>query len=178
MPPNRLIYGLDDRPPLQVLLLSGLQHVAVITVIGMVFPLLVADRAGADPATRQAILGVSMLALGLGTLLQCLRLGPVGSGYLAPVVFTAAYMPASLKAAEQGGMPLVLGMTIFAGLCGVLLSQVVGCGRICRRRSPVWPCWSSASSSGPSGSGWCSGTRPADPARRRRSRARPSAWWC
>ncbi|HEY9566723.1 MAG TPA: solute carrier family 23 protein, partial [Thalassobaculum sp.] len=118
-------YGLDDRPPLQVLLLSGLQHVPVITVIGMVFPMLVADRAGADTATRQAIMGVSMLALGIATLLQCRRSGPVGSGFLAPAVFTAAYLPASLKAAEQGGLPLVFGMTIFAGLAGALLSQVV-----------------------------------------------------
>lgn len=125
MRPSQLTFGLDERPPLQILLLTGLQHVAVITVIGMVFPLLVADRAGVDLATRQAMLGVSMLALGIATLLQCLRWGPIGSGFLAPAVFTAAYMPASLKAAEQGGLPLVFGMTIFAGLCSVLLSRVV-----------------------------------------------------
>lgn len=125
MPSNQLTYGLEDRPPLQVLLLSGLQHVAVITVIGMVFPILVANRAGADLGTRQAILGVSMLALGIATLLQCRRWGPLGSGFLAPTVFTAAYLPASLKAAEQGGLPLVFGMTIFAGLAGVLLSRIV-----------------------------------------------------
>ncbi|MEQ8814791.1 MAG: solute carrier family 23 protein [Thalassobaculum sp.] len=125
MRPSQLTYALDDRPPLRVLLLSGLQHVAVITVIGMVFPLLVADRAGVAVETRQAIIGLSMLALGVTTLLQCLRWGPIGSGFLAPAVFTAAYLPASLKAAEQGGMPLVLGMTIFAGISGVVLSRVV-----------------------------------------------------
>lgn len=125
MRPSQLTYGLDDRPPLQVLVFSGLQHVAVITVIGMVFPLLVADRAGVGIEVRQAILGVSMLALGIATLMQCLRWGPLGSGFLAPAVFTAAYLPASLKAAEQGGLPLVFGMTIFAGLCGALLSRFV-----------------------------------------------------
>jgi hypothetical protein len=34
------------------LTLSGLQHVAVTTVIGVVFPILVAGRAGADLAAR------------------------------------------------------------------------------------------------------------------------------
>jgi len=125
MKPSGLIYGVDDRPPRTVLFLSGLQHVAVITVIGMVFPLLVADRAGVDQAARETIMSLSMMAMAVGTLLQCFRWGPVGSGFLLPATMTAAYMAASLKAAEQGGLPLVFGMTIFAGLCVVALSRVV-----------------------------------------------------
>ena len=76
-----LTYGLDARPPLPALLLCGLQHVAVITVIGMVFPLLVAERAGADAATRETVMGISMIAMAAGTVLQCFRWGPIGSGF-------------------------------------------------------------------------------------------------
>jgi len=32
-----------------------------------------------------------------------LRLGPVGSGYLCPPIFAAAYLPASLLALQAGG---------------------------------------------------------------------------
>ncbi|HEY0837756.1 MAG TPA: solute carrier family 23 protein [Azospirillum sp.] len=123
--PSNLLYGLDDTPPLAVTLLSGLQQAAMVAGIGAVFPLLVLAAAGADPSQVRDTLAVSMLALGITTALQGARLGPVGSGFLAPAVFTAAYLPSSIMAAKIGGLPLVLGMTIFAGLCEILLSRVL-----------------------------------------------------
>jgi len=123
--PSNLLYGLNDVPPLGVTLLSGLQHAAMVAGIGAVFPLLVLAAAGADPSQVRDTLAVSMLALGITTALQGARLGPVGSGFLAPAVFTAAYLPSSIQAAKIGGLSLVLGMTIFAGLCEILLSRVL-----------------------------------------------------
>ena len=57
-----------------------------------------------------------MIVLGAATLLQVLRLGPLGSGFLCPATFSAAYLSPSLLAAKAGGLPLVFGMTLFAGL--------------------------------------------------------------
>lgn len=124
--PGNLLYGVEDRPPLGVVLLGALQHVAVITAIGIVFPLLVLDRLGGTaPIPAGQLVSLSMLALGLATILQCGRWGPVGSGFLAPSVFTAAYLPASLIAVERGGLPLVMGMTMFAGLCQAALAPAL-----------------------------------------------------
>ncbi|WP_366555841.1 solute carrier family 23 protein [Aquibaculum sediminis] len=108
--------------PLPALLLNGLQHIAIIAPIGLVFPLLVLRAAGADTQLQEAVISASLVALGLGSILLCARHRAFGSGYLAPAVFTAAYLPASLIAAQQGGLPLVFGMTIFAGFCEVLFS--------------------------------------------------------
>jgi len=66
-----------------------------------------------------------MLVLAFGTFVQVLRLGPVGSGYMCPSTFTATYFAPSLLAARAGGLPLVFGMTIFAGLFEAALAPVL-----------------------------------------------------
>ena len=65
-----------------------------------------------------------MLALALAVLLQALPRGPVGSHFLAPSIFTGVYLGPSLLAAKLGGLPLVWGMTIFAGFVEIGLSRV------------------------------------------------------
>ena len=56
-----------------------------------------------------------------GVLLQALPHGPVGSRLLAPSCFTGIYFASSLVAVKVGGMPLVWGMTIFAGIMEMVL---------------------------------------------------------
>ena len=60
-------------------------------------------------------MGIACVGLAIGTLLQALPRGPVGSGFLAPPVFSAIYLAPSVLAAEKGGMPLVFGLTLLAG---------------------------------------------------------------
>jgi NCS2 family nucleobase:cation symporter-2 len=122
--PADIIYGVDNNPPLAVTLFAGLQHVGLMNVC-LLF-LLVLVRAGDVPLpTVAAMVGLSMLALGVGTLLQALPRGPVGSGYLAPGVLSANYLGPSILAIKFGGLPLVFGMTIFAGCCEAILSPFV-----------------------------------------------------
>ena len=121
--PVDLAYGVEERPPPSVLWLTALQHVGVLALV-MVFPLLVSRAAGASPAVAAQILSAGMLALGLATIAQARAYGPIGSGYLAPTGFQAVYLGPSLVAAHAGGLPLVFGMTIFAGLVEVTLSRV------------------------------------------------------
>jgi NCS2 family nucleobase:cation symporter-2 len=86
--PPDLIYGLDERPPLAHLILLGAQHVAVICPY-LVFVTLIAQAAGASTTVASNAVGLGMIAIALATLLQAHRLGPVGSGYLAPPVVSA-----------------------------------------------------------------------------------------
>jgi NCS2 family nucleobase:cation symporter-2 len=66
-----------------------------------------------------------MVALAIAAVLQALWKGPVGSGYLAPSVISAVYLYPSLTAVTLGGLPLVFGMTVFAGLCEIVLSRLL-----------------------------------------------------
>ncbi len=121
-PPN-LIYAVDDVPPPFKLAVLGLQQVCLISIY-LVLMVIVVQRAGASPEVARRTLSLAMLALGAGAVLQGLR-GPVGSGYLAPPVLSAIYLQASLMAVTVGGLPLVFGMTLAAGLCEAAFSRVL-----------------------------------------------------
>lgn len=121
--PANLIYGVNDIPPIGVAFLSGLQHVGLISIF-LLFPLVVLREAGLSTYALNNILSLSMLAMGIGALLSALRVGPLGSGFLCPPVFSAFYLSPSLLALKTGGLPLVFGMTLFAGVFEGALSRV------------------------------------------------------
>lgn len=123
--PPGILYGVEDRPPPLLTLLAGVQWVGVINVY-LVYLLVLLRHGHVPPPTIAAMVGVSMLALGLAALLQALPRGPIGSGYLAPAVLTANYLGPSILALKLGGLPLVFGMTAFAGLCEAGLSPLIG----------------------------------------------------
>ena len=122
--PPSLVYAPEEVPPLHVTAFNAIQHVGLIA-INLVYPLLVFRLVDAPLPLVSTLLAVGMIVLGAGTLLQVLRLGPVGSGFLCPATFSAAYLSPSLLAAKAGGLPLVFGMTLFAGLLEVALARAL-----------------------------------------------------
>jgi NCS2 family nucleobase:cation symporter-2 len=113
--PPGLVYALEEWPPPARLALLALQY-AVIDAIYLVLVTIIMRHAGLPPDRQADLLAVACLALAVGTVLQALPRGPIGSGFFAPPVCSATYLAPSVLAAEHGGMPLVIGMTIFAGL--------------------------------------------------------------
>jgi xanthine permease XanP len=123
--PTNLIYGVDDEPPLTTTLLLGFQHIFILS-IAFIFPVVIVNAIGGTPEDAQNLICMAMLATGLSTALQSLNKGPVGSGYLCPLVNGPAFVPASLLAGKAGGLALVFGMTAAAGVFEALFSRVVG----------------------------------------------------
>jgi xanthine permease XanP len=121
--PASLVYGADEKPPTTIIIISAIQHVGVIAIF-MIYPLIVARQANAPASEISAILRMGMLALAIAAVLQALPRGPVGSRFLAPTIFTGVYLAPSLLAVKLGGLPLVWGVTIFAGLVEIGLSRV------------------------------------------------------
>lgn len=130
--PNTIIYGVDDKPPLAITVLTGLQHAAVLSIF-LLFPVLVCREAGLSAEKIVDVLSFSMLVIGMGAIVQTLSRGPLGSGFLCPPSFGATYMPASFLAIKTGGLPLMFGMTVFAGLVEMALSRSL------RRLRPYFP---------------------------------------
>jgi len=122
--PDNLTYAVDDIPPLPKLVFLGLQQVMVLSIY-LVIVAIVVRAAGAPAVVAQSAVNLGMLALAIATVLQALWKGPVGSGYLAPPVFSAVYLHPSLAAVALGGLPLVFGMTICADLFEMLLSRLL-----------------------------------------------------
>lgn len=123
--PTNLIYGVDEEPPLATTLLLGFQHIFILS-IAFIFPVVIVSEIGGSPEDAQNLICMAMLATGLSTALQALNKGPVGSGYLCPLVNGPAFVPASLLAGKAGGLALIFGMTAAAGVFEALFSRVVG----------------------------------------------------
>src|SRR5215471_16910770 len=70
--PGELVHGVDDVPPPIVAFFLGTQHVGLIQMAALV------------PEASVNMLSLAMLALGIGTILQSLPFGPVGSRFLCP----------------------------------------------------------------------------------------------
>ena len=66
-----------------------------------------------------------MFAGGIGVIIQALRKGPVGSGFLCPTVCGPSFLAASMLCAKVGGLPLVFGMTMIAGSLEAVFSRVL-----------------------------------------------------
>src|SRR6516162_4134088 len=122
--PEDLLYAVDEMPPWPRLLVLGMQH-AMLLSVNLVLIVIVFRRAGAGDAATITALSLGMIALAISAVLQSMRKGPVGSGYLAPPVFSAIYIGPAVLAAGTGGLPAVFGMTIFAGLVEIGLAPLL-----------------------------------------------------
>ena len=130
--PSNLIYGLEDRPPLSVLAALSIQHIFLMSST-LVLPVALVTEIGGSLAEVQATVAMTMLACGIGTILQAARWRGIGSGYLCPNLCGPNFFAASIGAAWLGGLPLMKGMTIVAGLVEVVF------GRIAHRLAFLFP---------------------------------------
>src|SRR5512140_2134475 len=123
MKPANLIYDVDESPGTGALIMLGLQHICLLS-IAFVFPVIVVEAIGGRPEDARHLISMSMLGTGAATIIQGLNRGPVGSGYLCPLLNGPAFLSASILAGKAGGLPLIFGMTFIAGAFETLFSRI------------------------------------------------------
>lgn len=121
--PDHIIYGVDEKPPLKYLLVLAFQH-ALIPLMFLTFPILVARDLGLSFASCVDYLSTCILALGMGTIIQCSR-NVIGSGTLAVHQSTPIFLPVVLLAAETGGLGAACFLTFLAGMLQIALSRIL-----------------------------------------------------
>jgi NCS2 family nucleobase:cation symporter-2 len=122
--PPGLLYAVDETPPPITLIIAALQQVAVMSN-SLIYPIILAREAGLSANDLLDFASVAMLILGVATILLCMRSRYAGSGYLCPAGFTQIYLGPSLLALQRGGLALVFGMTISAGLLQVAIAPLL-----------------------------------------------------
>lgn len=130
--PSNVVYGVEERPPPFVQVVSGVQHVALMSMF-LLYPVLIARAAGASHEVAAAMVSLTLIALAAGTVLQAVPIGPIGSGYLCQPIPSIVYLVPSLVVARDAGLAVVFGMTIAAGLFELALSRAM------RRLRPIFP---------------------------------------
>ena len=121
--PDHIVYGVDEKPPLKYLLVLSFQH-ALIPLMFLTFPILVARDLDLSFASSVDYLSTCILALGVGTIIQCSR-NVIGSGTLAVHQSTPIFLPVVLLAAETGGLGTACFLTFLAGMLQIGLSRIL-----------------------------------------------------
>jgi xanthine permease XanP len=122
--PPGLLYSVDETPPRAVFIVAGLQQVAAMSN-SLLYPIILGREARLSPDQLLDFVSLSMLALGMATLLLCAKSRFIGCGYLCPAGYTQFYLGPSLSAAQIGGLPLVFGMTAIAGILQTAIAPVL-----------------------------------------------------
>ncbi len=120
--PENLIYGVDEKPPFCVLFLLGLQHIFLMSSTLLLPVVLVSEIGGSFEQVRKVVAS-TMIACGVGTILQALRLKGFGSGFVCPNLCGPNFFLASMQAAWLGGLPLMRGMTLVAGVAEAFFAR-------------------------------------------------------
>lgn len=130
--PADLTYWVSETPPLPVVALLSMQHLALVAIF-LVVAVSVARIGGLDAAAGGQLIVLTMIGGGIGAILQALGRFGVGSGYLVPTTTTTIMLPPAGAALALGGPALLFGMTCFAGLAVMALSRVI------HRLRPLFP---------------------------------------
>ncbi len=120
---KKLLYSSSQIPPKGPLFFSSLQHMLLIVSLGMALPISVARTAGLDLTLSTSLLAAALFSMGITGILQTVPGKYIGSGYQSMSVSDSAALAACIMAAQIGGIPLVLGMTIFSGILKAVLGS-------------------------------------------------------
>jgi xanthine permease XanP len=119
-----LLYSVDETPPRAAFIAAGLQQVALLSN-SLLYPIILGREAHLSPDRLLDFVSLSMLALGMATLLLCAKSRFIGCGYLCPAGYTQIHLGPSLYAAQIGGLPLVFGMTAVAGILQTAMAPLL-----------------------------------------------------
>lgn len=109
-------YEPDERPPPLLATGLGLQ-LAILTISGIVLtPLIVVQAAGAaDGYLMWAVFG-AVLVSGISTILQAVRVGRVGAGYVLLMGTSGAFIAICITAIAEGGPAMLATLVIISSL--------------------------------------------------------------
>lgn len=120
---SSVLYGLHAQMSHRRAAIVGLQHMLAMFV-GIITPPLVISRALNFPTSQTAYLvSMALVASGLATFVQVRRFGNMGSGLLSVQGTSFAFVAPLIQAGQFGGLPLMLGMSLFLSPVEMVLSR-------------------------------------------------------
>ena len=109
-------YEPDDRPPLLLTTGLGLQY-AMLAIAGIIItPTVMISTAGGSDAYLTWAVFAALMVSGIATMVQALRIGRIGAGYILVMGSTGAFLAVSVSALEQGGPGLLASLVVMSSL--------------------------------------------------------------
>ena len=116
-------YEAHESPPFLPTLGYGFQFSLMASATILVTPVIVAKASGRDESYLTWMVFASLVVVGLSTLLQVRRLGPLGAGAVLPM-FTAAFsIPFCITAVVDGGPATLTTLMLVAAVAQLAISK-------------------------------------------------------
>ena len=116
-------YEVHENPPFPAVVGYGLQFSLIASATLLVTPVIVAKDSGRDDSYLVWMVFASLLVVGVSTLLQARRLGPVGGGAALPM-FTAAFsIPFCITAVVDGGPATLTTLVLITAVSQLVISK-------------------------------------------------------
>ncbi len=123
MDSSHVLYTTDQKPPFYLEILLGLQH-SIAIASTLVVPLLIFASVKLNFQSEYALITGCIFAMGIGTLLMCMKQRFFGTGFLCPVLCEPAFLVISIGAVQVGGVGLLFGMIFLAGIFQVFFAAI------------------------------------------------------
>ena len=120
--PRDVRYEPDDRPPLLLTMGLGLQYATIAIASIVVTPTVMITIAGGSDAYLSWAVFAALVVSGIATVVQAVRIGRVGAGYILVMGSTSAFLAVSITALEQGGPGLLASLIIMSSLIQFVLA--------------------------------------------------------
>ncbi|HLJ65180.1 MAG TPA: solute carrier family 23 protein, partial [Stellaceae bacterium] len=122
--PANLLYGVDERPPLIIGAASAIQLAGVVSIFLFV-PLVVGRQANFTSEQILNLVSITFIVMGAGSVLQALKPGYLGSGYLCGMNCGTPYLAPMILAGKTGGLSLLCGMMGFTAGVQIALAPLL-----------------------------------------------------
>jgi NCS2 family nucleobase:cation symporter-2 len=117
----RVVYGVDERPPLREALPLGVQHVVAMLSGNVTPPLLIAGGLALGLADTSLLIQMCLLMAGLATLVQSYPIGPVGGRIPVIMGTSIAFVAAIVAVGREYGLAAAFGACLVAALVEVVI---------------------------------------------------------
>ena len=123
MPPTShdVRYEADERPPFPLTVGLGLQYTVVALATVVLTPAILISIAGESEAYLNWAVFGALAVSGVATIVQAVRIGRLGAGYILVMGSTAAFLPMSVTALVQGGPALLATLIVMSSMIQFLL---------------------------------------------------------
>ncbi|MBL1376687.1 uracil-xanthine permease family protein [Zobellella iuensis] len=128
-----LLYSLHDKPGFWPSSFAALQHVLA-SLVGVITPTLIVGGVLGLGEHVPYLISMALMVSGVGTFIQCRRIGPVGAGMLClqgtSFAFLTAVLSAGMIVKSRGGSPedilaTIFGVSFCAAFIEIFLSRFV-----------------------------------------------------
>ncbi|MDO4432438.1 MAG: nucleobase:cation symporter-2 family protein [Aerococcaceae bacterium] len=122
---SEMVYGIDDKPPFGVTLILALQHILAAFAGIIAVPLVIGSVLKFSPEETSFMIGATIFASGITTIIQSKGIGPIGSRVAGMMGTDFTFVNPSISVGAKFGVAGIVAATITGSFVEIILSRFI-----------------------------------------------------